>query len=667
MRMSLRNFKGIRALDIELGGKDADIYGTNGVGKTSINDAYTWCLFGKDSRDRKDFNIKTLDFENNAINRLEHSVEVKLDIDGIHKTFRRVYREKWVKPRGAAEAELQGHEQEFFVDDVPMRTAKEYADQVAAVMDENQFKLVTNPLYFNGVLSWQERRGILEKMAGYVSDVDVADKVSTPENKHRVDALLDILTAGKRLEDEKARIAAGKKKIKEQLAQVPARLDEIDRQRPADDDWRGLEESIKTNTHQIQVMQRQLSDASASGMERRNQLDQLLRQQDGLKLQLRKISQRVSEELDGAIDSAGAKVREQQRSVDDLIAQQRDLEQKIKTFDQQIAEWNERATKLRTEWNEVNQRQFVYDDSGETPTCPTCGQPLPEADIAEQRQQLEAKFNQDKAERLAAITKEGKDTAARIQFAKEQREKAAGQEALAAFKLQSETSLLQSAKDALEQAKKAKETAQPAKDPEAEKIEAEIAELQKQVDALQADPQSGTDSNQALIAEINKFQENVAALQRRLDKRQQQQDSDKRKEQLLAEEKALNQELADAEGMEATIEAFTKAKMDLVQDRVNGLFMLARFKMFDQQLNGGLDPTCELVYNGVPWSDLNTAAKIQLGMDCIRTLARHYNCSGPIWVDNAESVVEAMPDMGSMQIVRLVASEADKKLNVKIK
>lgn len=48
----LLNFKGLRDLTVEFDPALTEIYGRNGIGKTSIFDGFTWLLFGKNSEDR---------------------------------------------------------------------------------------------------------------------------------------------------------------------------------------------------------------------------------------------------------------------------------------------------------------------------------------------------------------------------------------------------------------------------------------------------------------------------------------------------------------------------------------------------------------------------------------------------------------------------------------
>jgi len=124
LKLSLKNFKGIKEFDIKFANV-TEIRGTNATGKTTIVDAFNWLVFGKDSKDRKDFNIKTLDESGNEFHGLEHSVIGILEVDGRTITLSRIYKEKWTKTRGQAEKELKGHTTEYQINEVPV-SMKEY-------------------------------------------------------------------------------------------------------------------------------------------------------------------------------------------------------------------------------------------------------------------------------------------------------------------------------------------------------------------------------------------------------------------------------------------------------------------------------------------------------------------------------------------------------------
>ena len=128
-RLLLQNFKGIKHLEICADGANLKIYGDNATGKTTVFDAFTWVLFGKDSLGRSDFGIKTQDENGNVIHNLEHTVECELAIDNSILTLKKIYAEKWTKKRGSAEADFSGHETKYFINEVPS-TKKEYEQKI---------------------------------------------------------------------------------------------------------------------------------------------------------------------------------------------------------------------------------------------------------------------------------------------------------------------------------------------------------------------------------------------------------------------------------------------------------------------------------------------------------------------------------------------------------
>ena len=117
----MKNFKGAKDKTVNFYERTNSIYGGNRAGKTTIFDAFTWVLFGKDSQDKKDFDIKTRDKDGNIIPKIEHEVEAKLDVDGTEIILKSVFREKWVTKRGMPEPEFKGHETTYFFNEVPMK------------------------------------------------------------------------------------------------------------------------------------------------------------------------------------------------------------------------------------------------------------------------------------------------------------------------------------------------------------------------------------------------------------------------------------------------------------------------------------------------------------------------------------------------------------------
>jgi exonuclease SbcC len=213
--LKLTNFKGIREL-VATFNQVTNISGQNATGKTTLMDAFLWLFFGKDSTDRKDFEIKTLDENNKPYQRLDHEVEGVLIVDGNELTLRRCYKEKWTKKRGSSEHEFTGHETSYFWNDVPLQQ-KEYEQKIASLFNENIFKLITNTTYFNS-LKWQDRRAVLMQIAGKIDDTEVLERIATVSNKAEVLQITNALNQGKTIDEFKNQLAAKRKKLKDELA-----------------------------------------------------------------------------------------------------------------------------------------------------------------------------------------------------------------------------------------------------------------------------------------------------------------------------------------------------------------------------------------------------------------------------------------------------------------
>ena len=174
--LTLQNFKGIKGFILDADGQNSNVFGNNGTGKSTLFDAFTWLLFGKNSRDEKDFGIKTLDANGNVIPRIEHRVSAVIEHNGQKLQLTRTYKERWRKQRGAAEAVMVGNTTEYAYGPVGAATpinASEYARVINNLIDEKIFKLITDPLYFNERLSWQERRQLLMQICGDITDEDI--------------------------------------------------------------------------------------------------------------------------------------------------------------------------------------------------------------------------------------------------------------------------------------------------------------------------------------------------------------------------------------------------------------------------------------------------------------------------------------------------------------
>ena len=123
----------------------------------------------------------------------------------------------------------------------------------------------------------------------------------------------------------------------------------------------------------------------------------------------------------------------------------------------------------------------------------------------------------------------------------------------------------------------------------------------------------------------------------------------------------LNQQLTDLEQEDACAENLEHATIEDLEARVNKLFTMVRFKMFETQLNGNTKPTCVLTMHGVPYQDLSNSEKILAGMECTQAMSRHTGTYAPLIIDNAEAVND-FPPYDSRLILLFVST--DKELTI---
>lgn len=635
LNMQLLNFKGVRNLNVDFG-HVTNILGDNGTGKTTVFDAFTWLLFGKNSEDAKDFNVKTLDKDNNPIHRLEHEVKALLDVDGRRMSFRRVFREKWVKKRGSADSEFTGHETELFVDDIPL-SQKEYQARVDFVMNESIAKMITSPTYFNS-LKWQDRRGVLEAMAGTISNSDIAG------NNYEFQSLLAAI-GNEKFVDFKKKIGAQKSRIKENLSSIPARIDEAERSKPEPQDYNFLENERAGLLAEIKALDEAIEDSTKAYQLELDAINkkQLEKHQMQTKLQELKLnagSKKRSElaKVKAEISGIEAELKSEEQSI-------KRNEETIKNNAFRIESLSKRNEVLRSEWIAKNSEQLTIDEHAMN--CPTCKQALPEDQQTNTRETLTANFNSSKKAALDKIDMEGQNNKKMIAKLQEDNQSLEGlNQVLHGEKIEKLKNKLFSLQKDVEIITGWPENESP-----------EAAELQKQIDLFVV-PGTPEVNNSELKAKKQKLSQEVSEIEKRLAAKGFIENINTRISELEKSEKELSQELANLERMEFTMAEFSKARIESIEKRINDKFKLVKFKMFEQQINGGEVECCECMVNGVPYSDVNTSGKIQAGIDIINALTDHYKINAPVFIDNRESIVK-LPECKS-QIINLIVKEGQK-------
>lgn len=668
--LTIVNFKGIKKFTLDDLTDYVSIFGANASGKTTIFDAFCFLLFNKDSTDRKDFEIKPLDKSGITKDRTENEVSATLVVDGEEIQLRHVMKENWVKKRGESEAVFSGNQHLYFWNDVPMQ-AGEYQAKVDAIIPEHTFKLLTNPLYFNS-LKWQDRRVVLQEIAGEITDDEILSE--RPEFGDLIAQL-----SGKTMQEIRAKNAAEKKRLKDSISTIPARIDEAERGKPAAADLSYSVSEIERLQAEYNAIEKQIEDRNEAQKEENEAIQEINRQiheakTENLSIQA-KHQQQYNADLVNA-QSAGKKIADQiSRQKADLRA----LEGSVQSMERQKAEILSsiesrrgrmladkqeitlRIESLRKEFTDLNAKEI---DPSKL-VCGECGRDH-EAHNADE---IVAKFNENKTKELKAIIQRG--DALKAELAKLE---------------ESLNELNSSSTEEIDQNLITQRNNLAAVENEIKRLEAELESVNENSVVVQsvADRLENDEKYQSNLAEIKQLEESllnrpsvdISDLRQKKDEitvqidghksklatKDQIEAADKRIAELKEQEKVLAQQLASIEREEFLAASYEKHKAEELERRVNGMFKYARFKMFNQLINGGEEPTCVTTYEGVPFPDLNNAAKVMIGLDIINTLSAHHGVIAPVFLDNRESI-SSIPDTAA-QVINLIVSPEDKELRV---
>ncbi|MCR3760383.1 AAA family ATPase [Clostridium felsineum] len=637
----LKNFKGIKELDIDFG-KVTNIFGDNGTGKTTVFDAFTWLLFDKDSQDRSKFDVQPLDGNNNVIHMLETEVTAGIEIDGVKTILKKVLTEKWVKPKGKPESELKGVTTTYYINDVPKKQ-KEYKEAINNFIQEDIFKLLTNPMYFSTNLKWQDRKNVLMELIDEVTDNVV---INYKEELKPLEELLN----NKNIDDLKKSIAASKKKLVKDKESIPPRVDECNRSLRNDIDFSLQETNKKNLSDNIKVLDEQILDNSKVDdeiLEKRKKLYDLKANLNSLEFKLNSKAQEPLKEL----KQKKNKLEQNNHSIG-LKADR--IKNGLKLNEDNISILETSIADLKKQWYEVNAKTLEFTENEFI--CPTCKREFEAADIEAKKQEMTENFNQGKSNKLKKINDEGQFKTNNLNTLKQKVEQ---------LKNEYDTYLKQLFE--LSEEKKVLDKQILEFKPNLDfSNNQEYQELKNEISDIEAELNKPSDTS-SIVEELKHKKSNLDieldGINNLLSYKEQNAKLETRIAELQVKEKTLAQQIADLEKQEFLCDEFVKTKVELLESSINSKFKYVKFRFFKQQVNGGIDEDCEPIVNGVPFNtNLNSASKVNAGLDIINTLSQHYGIKAPIFVDNKESVTELI-DTDS-QVISLVVSENDKKLRV---
>lgn len=659
--LSLRNFKGVRNAEYEFGDLVNVVKGRNGVGKTTIADAICWVLFGTNQAGDTKFGVKTKDENGNEIPDVEHSVEIVLSIsnvvispDGGRGSVKSVKLTRILKESRSRDGSVT-NTYTYKVDD-EVETAGDFKKAISEICPEKVFRLCSSPNVFVQ-MEWSEQRKMLIEMFGEPSVEEIMggekrfDPIKKLLEKNDFDKVLKHLYYMRR-------------EVQKKLDDVPVRLSELDKVLPKAENWEEIEKQmeekngiIKDNIQNISLIEK------CGGIRAAN--ESLIHKMDFLQKRLKNMcewARRQSTEILDEYTNAKSKLEVE---IIETKSKERRLETKRTLLMDDIGRLKEDLKSLESKkkdgsarWKAVSARTWEWD--GKLSYCPTCGQALPMDKVEEMKEESLERFNaanaadfkklkeeygriKDRENQIKEVIEDDKEKLAKVKTLLEDVKKDLYEksETLKKYNADAEKKLT-SAEDLLAQ-------------------KPEYAEVCEQIKALEAKMKVPSLKEEA-AAMIEDFRKNLAEaskerknLLKQLAVKEQYDKVAKQIEGIKKERKALQEQLDDYDEKLKAANDYQHKACKVLEENVNKHFGLVKWSMFRRQLDGTEKPWCECSVDGVPYSDLNSAAKINAGLDIIDALKRYYEADVPCVIDNAETVLEPLYAGG--QQIRLTVTE----------
>lgn len=635
-RMEIENFKGCKKREIDFFNK-TEIKGRNEAGKTTINDAFTWVLFGKDSHGSTKFDVRPQDSNGNQIDFVDIVVRLFLEINGKPVEIEKTQKQKWVKKRGNTEQTFEGNENLYVVNTIP-KAEKDFKKYIGDIVSEDIFKFVSNTNAFMSLPSKDRRKTLFELVA------DIDDQTILDSDKVLKDGLSEELskyTYDEILSRDKKSLLESKKK----LIEIPSRIDEVSRK---------IVEVDYTDTEiKLAGLKKELADVEEPGA------DSLAKYQEisDIKGKILEQKSKLREVESEKTLSAGREKREltdKYTSESSLLnSNKRMLESKserVKDLQKDIERKKTRKSELVEKYKGLKALEF-----SDSTICPTCKQEFPQ----EKKDELIARFDEDKRSKLLEVESDGKAINNSIKTLADALKSAENEVKEHLDKVDKQQTLVDELKAKLDAIPDEKFNIMECQD--CLDILAVIEDLQKQLSLAEESVKDVEKLKEETAEKKQAIKNQIDECQAVLNGKKVIEDAKIRVEELEQEQREVSQTIASTEQEIYLLEEFNRAKVNMLSEKINSHFDLVNWKLFAKQINGGYSEVCEPMVKGKSYATaLNSGHKILAELDIIKALQKIYDCEVPVFLDNAERVNSFnLPNMECQLIALRVAENEE--------
>lgn len=666
-KISLENYKKFPSKSVDLFPR-TEISGRNREGKSTLQDAYLDVLTGKMANGTEPTSIRRK--ENGLeVPKVDVVRELTLAIDGKEKVIRKITKQKWRKPRGQSEEVFDGNETSYEIDGFPAKS-KDYTEFIQSIAEPSTLLMCSNPKPFLDTLqkSTAESRKVLEKMSGF----DIAQFMEeNPQYAH-----IEEITKGHSIEDTlkklRKELNAQKKKVSEKDTEIKY---ETNRTVEAED------------TSSLESKKQELNAELSKLEEQEGILEDSVKGYNSLSYEIRGLKS----SKDGLVSKADKELQEKKAAIMnvyyDLAKNKIEKESAIRMLGMELDNHIRAGQQAKADLDRARQdypriKEMEWDDSElkaiEAETfndsdiiCPTCGQELPEEQIAELKVSFEEKkkfrieteltqkknWESAKQNQLKGICDLGNSASAKLKKANEE-----------INKLQSEISAAQDEVTELtkqieeEQSKftELPESVDMTNDEEYLAVTARIAELEEKLKSFDDVPGKKQELRMQIsnvMKQISNVDADIKIAQAAVTEKE------KRVAELNEKLKDLGQVQADIEKNIDTVLNFSIQKNKALAEKINPFFHHFQFSFLDYTIDGNPVEICKMICNGIDYnSGLNHSDKILCEVDLLNGLQEMNGLNLPIWIDDSESIDKSRIPMLDRQMIVLRVTDGDLKV-----
>lgn len=625
--IKIKNFKGTLDQELSFSENKNVIEGENGIGKTTILDAITWCLFGKNFADEKQFKIKPI-IDGEEKKDLSTSVELKIN----DKVIERI----WDKDTTTIKVDGVKFGSREFTD---------YLKDNFMITDE-EFKALSNIEYIPK-LHWKDLRSLIMGLVGEITNEEVYAKGNFNLIQEKIDSV-GVEKTAENITETKSLLTNEIKKI----------LGNIDQK------TKDIHELVIDEKEQKELEKRK--GKVKKQIENYNSLQQIKTNQEK-DLAILENLKNDAKQLETSISNLEKLKLEYQKTYDESNIDVSILkENKIKTIDNRIVQrkndidlLNQEKTTImvqRTELKKLYDGELSKEIRIENDKCSACGQPLPKEKIEEVLANLK-KQAIDKANGYAAQARVKKSRLDEIEIVLTQYN-----EDIKDYELEKERVLTEKIDSSQES------DIQITMKKNIEKANQDIENYKKQI----LDTEVNINFRESEIAkhQVIELEDNIVSLQQELEEitkklavsdtvsifKEQLKKLENEHQKLLNEKELLNER-------EQQLILFNNTKAEMLRDKVRHNFKLADFITQETTKDGKLIETFKLAVNGIEYNALNTGMKILVALDLIDNIQRLKDKRLPILMDGLGELTR-LPEVDTQIIGCRAKFQVNKKIEL---